>query len=118
MTEENALVQNFVCPECGEVFKLKDNTEAIGKLDEHLQDAKKRFGIVAKEIVAVEEHLEILRLRRQKVALRKAKAKRKLAAVLRKKALLEKKEEEEKNKPTITKKVKETKPKAKKKRRK
>jgi len=99
MTEENALLHNFICPECGEVFQLKDNTDVVSVLDGHLEKAQKRESIVDQELVILEALEGVARERRHKAELRKAKKKRKQAAELRKKIRLEEQAKEMKNAP-------------------
>ena len=89
MIEENALLHNFICPECGEVFQLKDNTESVLVLDGHLEKAQKRVSIVDQELVILGVLEGVARERRHKAALRKAKRKRQQAAELRRKVRLE-----------------------------
>jgi len=82
MIEEDALLHNFTCPECGEVFKLKDNSEEITHLESHLTELRSDLGIVDTTLETVEAILEEQRLkdiekeRVLKAAARKAAAKK------------------------------------------
>jgi len=54
--EENAIVHNFICPECGEVYELSDNTSHITSVMKNIAKFKKELEIVARE--RVEEQLK------------------------------------------------------------
>ncbi len=48
--EENALLQNFTCPECGTVFTIKDNTKVVKELKKSLEKYQRELGIINEEI--------------------------------------------------------------------
>lgn len=50
LTEENALLNNFTCPECGALLILKDNTKMINEMRRNLERLKKDLASVAEEI--------------------------------------------------------------------
>jgi len=50
-TEENALLNDFTCPECGNVFVLKDNTKTI-------KDLRKVFDKMKKELEGIDSEVE------------------------------------------------------------
>jgi transcription initiation factor TFIIE subunit alpha len=90
MSEENALLYNFTCPECGEVFQLKNNKELIEKLGEEIKELKHISVLVKRELVEIDKKNEIAKLRRLR-AEEKSKKKEREA---RKKERLRLKEEE------------------------
>jgi len=82
MIEENALLNNFICPECGEVFQLKDNSEEISHLEEHLGEKHNELGLVSEEIKILEAEQEIMKEKTaKKEALKVAKARAKARAL-------------------------------------
>ena len=86
-TEEDALENNFICPETGEVLQLKDNKEVIDKTEINISKLK----ILIKELT---QELEELGKKRQKEKERKmvleAKEKEKEKKIRRLKKLKEK----------------------------
>lgn len=48
--EENALLHDFTCPECGNVFVIKDNTKVIKEFKKNLEKFQKELGIIDDEI--------------------------------------------------------------------
>ncbi len=57
VTEEQALLHEFTCPECGEVFALKDSTESINHIEKEIQKLRNKVVEIKKvldEIEAVE----------------------------------------------------------------
>ena len=58
ITEENALIYSFICPECGEVFESKDNSgnlEQIENLIVKLQEKSELMDVEISKIKKVEE---------------------------------------------------------------
>jgi len=76
MTEENALLYDFTCPECGEVFLVKDNTEYIKQIKEHVVNRKQRLGIVNEELGEIFKKEEASKERKRKLEEKKKKAER------------------------------------------
>ncbi len=62
-TEENALLHNFICNECGEVFALMDNSKILRALKKESENLEKKKNIIEKEI---EKEKEKLRKKKQK----------------------------------------------------
>ena len=54
VTEEQALVYEFTCPECGEVFAMKDSTESIAQTDKEIQKLKNKVVEIKKVIDEIE----------------------------------------------------------------
>jgi len=76
MSEENALLHDFTCPECGEVFELKDNLEVIESLERDTQELKHDLLFVEDEILVIEKREEAVKIRRLKAEEKKKKAER------------------------------------------
>ena len=56
--EENALLQEFTCSECGEVFAIKDNTRLLKELRKNFDKQKKGIQLIEEEISKEKEKLE------------------------------------------------------------
>ena len=84
--EENALLHDFTCNECGNTFTLKDNTKLLKEL-------KKNLTKVEKELELIEEEIDKEKIEREKIIQKeeKAIAKKILKNKLAKKKLVEKK---------------------------
>ena len=50
LAEEKALLQDFICTECGEVFKIKDNFKFLKELKRNLEKIKNKLSFINKEI--------------------------------------------------------------------
>lgn len=50
LTEENALLNNFTCPECGSILELKDNSKMIKDLRKHKEKLEKDMTIIEEEL--------------------------------------------------------------------
>ncbi|MDP3986735.1 MAG: hypothetical protein Q8P81_00745 [Nanoarchaeota archaeon] len=86
MSEENALLYNFTCSECGSVFTLKDNTKTLKEMKKVVDRLKGDLELVEQEIskesqkVEVGKQKEIKREETAKKALSKKKREEKAAA--------------------------------------
>lgn len=85
LTEEKALLHNFTCDECGDVFKIKDNFKLLREFKKNLEKLKNKISYVDKEIEKEKEKTE-----KQKVVGDKKLAKEK-AEEMKKKRLSRKK---------------------------
>jgi len=78
--EENALIYNFTCQECGAIFTLKDNAKLLRELDRNLLKYKRELELVEEEIKIEEEKFEKerqkLRKPKKKVVKKKPKPKK------------------------------------------
>ncbi len=86
--EENALLHNFICNECGDIFVIKDSTKVLKELNRNLEKLKKELGFVEEEIKKEREKIEKKKLgefKKEEKALAKKKAEKKLKANLLKK---------------------------------
>ncbi|MEM3091405.1 MAG: hypothetical protein QXX55_01735 [Candidatus Pacearchaeota archaeon] len=50
LNEENALLHNFTCPECGSVLTIKDNTKLIKEMKKNIDKMKKDLLLLDEEI--------------------------------------------------------------------
>jgi len=50
MDEENALVHDFTCPECGSIFEIKDDSKLIKELRKNLEKYQSELPPLEKEI--------------------------------------------------------------------
>lgn len=76
VSEENALIYNFTCNECGAIFTMKDNTKLVRDLKKHLEKLKKDLELVENEIKNEGERLEKKKSRERKKEEKASKKKR------------------------------------------
>jgi len=118
-TEENALLHDFTCPECGGIFALKDNSKAIKDFRKNLEKLEEELMILDQEIEKEKSKSNKKRAKdaikvakdnskRKKANALLARAKRKLLAPkskpLKKKPKRLSKKPSKKTKPKVTKK--------------
>jgi transcription factor E len=101
-TEENALVHDFMCNECGNILSRKDNSPVIKEYSRELAKLEKELSLVEEELKTEKEKVEKTKIR----ALKKEEAKKKEARA--KARISRKKEKEEMNKKIPKKIVKKT----------
>lgn len=95
--EENALLRNFTCNECGNVFERKDNTKLIREFKREKDKLQKKMSLVDEEINIEQDRLDKIKIKEikkeeaEKVKKRKANARKR--AVQRKKNLAKSKKE-------------------------
>ncbi|MFA5992589.1 MAG: hypothetical protein WC796_02710 [Candidatus Pacearchaeota archaeon] len=89
ITEENALVHNFTCPECGEVYELFDNKKSINEINSQINRLKR-------ELSEIEKELDIINKDKQKKTERDAKKLEKEKLEKRRKAQFERQKEKKK----------------------
>jgi transcription factor E len=101
--EENALFYDFTCRECGNVFKLKDNSKLLRALKKNLTKSKNELQEIEKEIEKEEEKEEkrkIKELNKKKLEIsRKKKTVKKTKSKDKKDKKIKKKKEKIKKKP-------------------
>ena len=76
--EENALLHDFTCNECGDVFTVKDNSKVLKELKKNLDKLKRELKLVDEEIRKEKEKIEKKRdieINKEK-AIKKAKLKK------------------------------------------
>ena len=64
--EENALLHNFICPECGEVLSLKDNTKFLREIKRNLERLGKEKEFIEQELEKGRQNDEKVRLKEMK----------------------------------------------------
>ncbi len=117
LSEENALLYNFTCNECGDIFVLKDNTKFVREMKKSLEKLKKDLVFLEEEMKKEIEKVEKIKLKeRRKEEKLKAKKRPKRKKSVKKKPIKKKIIKMTKKKPVkkITKRLK-PKPKTKKK---
>jgi len=60
---ENALLYNFTCNECGNIFVMKDNTKVVREFKKNLDKLKKELKFVEEEIKKEKDKLEKKKLK-------------------------------------------------------
>ncbi len=99
VNEETALLSNFICTECGEVYGLADNTEAIKEIIKKIEKFQKEVKIINVEIEAEQSTKDkrlvrsIKRQEKKKKMLRAKKMKKTVAKRLKIKKELSKKKD-------------------------
>ena len=78
LSEENALINNFTCNECGSILVLKDNIKLIRDLRKNKEKLEKDLKIVGEEISKEKEKEEKKRTKETKREERKMKKKKKI----------------------------------------
>ncbi len=104
--EAQALLMNFVCNECGEVFTLEDNTKLLKDLSRNLERHKKTLGEIDAELGKEQAKLDKVRDKEIEKKKEEKRVARKKAAVKR---AADKKREENKNKKSSPKSLKQKK---------
>ena len=113
--EENALLHDFTCNECGNIFSMRDNTKILREFKKNLNKLEKELNFVEEEIKKEREKIDKIKLKEikkeEKLKLEKKKAirKKKIKEPLKKKKIKKK----IKKKPKIKKIKKKTKKKKK-----
>jgi len=107
MSEENALLYDFTCPECGEVFEAKDNTGYVEEMKENVIVLEKKLNLVNQELEFIGKKEEATKERRRKAEEKRKKEerdakRRKLKRLKRKEELIKKKVKKKKVKKDRT----------------
>jgi len=77
VTEEVALLNDFTCQECEEVYELSDNREIVNSLEKEINKLKKEIQLIKIEVSKEGEKLEKKKAKKIKQAELERKAKRK-----------------------------------------
>lgn len=80
LTEEKALLHNFICNECGDVFKLKDNFKLLREFKKNLEKLKNKLSLVNQEIEKEKEKIEKQKVIEEKKSAKPTSVKRKKSA--------------------------------------
>ncbi len=83
--EENALLHDFTCPECGEVFIKSDNAKILKDLKKEDEKLKKELAIIDEELGKEKEVVEKKRIKEKDKFEKEKKDKRKKALLKLKK---------------------------------
>jgi transcription initiation factor TFIIE subunit alpha len=116
LSEENAILYDFTCDQCGDIFTMKDNTKVLNEFNKNLDKLKKKLQLVNEKIDSVKEVLEKKKARelakeakekekkkeekkkeRKKIADEKRALKKKEADKTEKKKIVKKKEPKKKS---------------------
>ena len=87
LSEENALLYNFTCNECGDILALKDNTKFVREMKKSLEKLKKDLVFLEEEMKKEIEKVEKIKLKER----RKEERAKKKKKVLKKKPIKRKK---------------------------
>jgi transcription initiation factor TFIIE subunit alpha len=85
VNEEEALSMNFGCPECGDVFEIKDNDQFLKEMDKHLFKLREKLEIVDIEIEKENICLDKIKQKELKIIEKEKDKKKAIAAAKRKK---------------------------------
>lgn len=85
MNEENALIHDFTCPECGEVLLLRESKDLVEDLRKRAERLRVDLDVVNQEIEVIEKKGENARKRKMKTAEKKKSAERAAKRAVRKK---------------------------------
>lgn len=88
LTEESALLHDFTCPECGEIYVLHDNSKVIREIKGVVDKLKKKLKIVEEEVRLIEKtkvkKVERVRKKQEKIKIGKRAEAAKKRAITRK----------------------------------
>jgi len=108
-TEENAMLYDFTCDECGNVFSLKNSTKILRELNRQSVKMKEQLKLIQKEIEKEKEKYEKKQAREQEKLKKEKQKKRALARKIRegkkKKTSKKKKPKKLKKKKSVKKKT-------------
>jgi len=87
-TEEGALLNDFICPECEEVYELADNEEIIKKIEKNISKLQREIKIISEERMKEEEKVEKKKARKikreekkKKIARQKKRGRKKIKKI-------------------------------------
>lgn len=100
---EQALLNNFTCPECGEVLTLQDASLILSSTEKEISKNREYLTVVEKELAEIDRKKDASRARRFKAEEKKRKKER---AARMKARMRERNREKEKKKKTMKKKPK------------
>jgi|TARA_Y100000310_G_scaffold342013_1_gene443324 transcription factor E len=99
--EENALLHDFTCNECGNIFSMRDNTKILREFKKNLNKLEKELYFVEEEIKKEKEKLDKIKLKEikkeeklrleKKKAMKKKKIKKPIKKIIKKKSKVKKK---------------------------
>ncbi|MFA5020389.1 MAG: hypothetical protein WC533_04820 [Candidatus Pacearchaeota archaeon] len=77
LTEENAMLHDFTCPECGEIYGASDSSSAISEIESSINKLRKR-------LEKIDFELNIIKIEKEKKAVKRAVKAERAAKELRK----------------------------------
>lgn len=97
--EETAMLNEFVCPECGEVLQLKNNTDQVEKIKKEIEHQKELIKQFDAEILIIEAEEQKTNQRKIAAELRKKKIERAKNKIIRdkEKGIMNKKQKPKKS---------------------
>ncbi len=98
-TEENALLHDFACPECGNILAIKDNAPVLKELNRNLNKLNRDLSEIEVEVGKEKEKVEEVRVKEIKKIVAEKKRKSSIALKKRRKESAKKKKELEAAKP-------------------
>ena len=75
LAEENALLHEFTCSECGDILSLKDNTKVLREMKKNLDRLRKDLSFISEEIDKESEKIGKKKEKERKLIKRKTKKK-------------------------------------------
>ena len=92
LTEENALLNEFTCPECGEIYELNDSRHTIQEIKNNIGKLRRRYGEIKEELSLIDNQKQ-KKFEKDKKKFEKDKVeKRRQAQVLKQKTMKESKQ--------------------------
>ena len=85
-TEENALLHDFTCSECGEVFTIKDNSKLVKEFKKTQEKLKSQLELLEKEITKEKESDEKKKSKEAKKEANKKEKEKKASKLLKAKS--------------------------------
>jgi len=85
VNEETALLNNFICPECGEVYQLNENKKAISEINSSTNRLKKQLEEINIELEIISGKKHVKMVRQIKKAEKDKKDRRRVAQLERRK---------------------------------
>ncbi|MDP1696158.1 MAG: hypothetical protein Q8L29_04565 [archaeon] len=76
LTQENALLHDYTCPECGEALDIKETTVEVHALEKEIVKREQILAEVSQELGGVIDKEDKARVRKTKAELKKKKAER------------------------------------------
>ena len=110
--EETALLNNFTCLECGQIYSLAENDKIIKEVESKINKIRTQLNIINEEKLKIAEQLSKKAKKQEKKKPKKSK-KRKSGKKIKKKIEKKKKPKKTNKKKTIKKKIKKSKAKKK-----
>jgi len=79
LTEDKALLQDFICPECGEVYELSDSGKPVKEINSAMNKLKLKLKVISEELAEIEE-IKVKKLEREQKKIAKEKTEKRKAS--------------------------------------